>query len=110
MIWPGGFPLLPSRHLPQMPLVAFVRFTGGLGSFLCSKTPRPETLSQGSGLHTAPVAAANWGPCLRRNVISERERRCVQPQGGLCQNGRRSLCFNQFYPSGRTRIKNQIPK
>ncbi|XP_060246500.1 spermatogenesis- and oogenesis-specific basic helix-loop-helix-containing protein 1 [Meriones unguiculatus] len=47
----------------------------------CSKTSRPETrdnlqsLSQGSGLHTAPVAAANWGPCLRRNVISERERR-----------------------------------
>ncbi|XP_028628608.1 spermatogenesis- and oogenesis-specific basic helix-loop-helix-containing protein 1 [Grammomys surdaster] len=47
----------------------------------CSKTPQPETQdslqtpSQSSDLCTAPVAAANWGPCLRRNVVSERERR-----------------------------------
>ncbi|XP_031229193.1 spermatogenesis- and oogenesis-specific basic helix-loop-helix-containing protein 1 isoform X1 [Mastomys coucha] len=47
----------------------------------CSRTPQPETQdslqtpSQSSALCTAPVAAANWGPCLRRNVISERERR-----------------------------------
>ncbi|XP_059115099.1 spermatogenesis- and oogenesis-specific basic helix-loop-helix-containing protein 1 [Peromyscus eremicus] len=47
----------------------------------CSKTPQPETRdslptpSQGSGPRTVPVAAANCGSCLRRNVISERERR-----------------------------------
>ncbi|XP_036042286.1 spermatogenesis- and oogenesis-specific basic helix-loop-helix-containing protein 1 [Onychomys torridus] len=47
----------------------------------CSKTPQPETRdnlptpSQGSGPRAVPVAAANCGSCLRRNVISERERR-----------------------------------
>ncbi|XP_021050662.1 spermatogenesis- and oogenesis-specific basic helix-loop-helix-containing protein 1 [Mus pahari] len=47
----------------------------------CSKTPQPETRdslqtpSQSTALCTAPVAAANWGPSLRRNVVSERERR-----------------------------------
>ncbi|KAK7800911.1 hypothetical protein U0070_015683 [Myodes glareolus] len=62
-------------------LVAFVGFTGGLGSVLCSKTPQPETRdnlqtpSQGSGPHAVPGAAANCGSCLRRNVVSERERR-----------------------------------
>ncbi|KAL6036698.1 hypothetical protein STEG23_001067 [Scotinomys teguina] len=47
----------------------------------CSRPPQLETrdnfpiLSQGSGPCTAPVAATNCGSCLRRNVISERERR-----------------------------------
>lgn len=90
---PGRLSLLPDIHLkcPSSPcrvLVSFVGFTGDLGSFLCSKTPQPETQdssqtpSQSSDLCTAPVAAANWGPCLRRNVVSERERRCGQSQGG----------------------------
>ncbi|XP_050011213.1 spermatogenesis- and oogenesis-specific basic helix-loop-helix-containing protein 1 isoform X1 [Alexandromys fortis] len=47
----------------------------------CSKTPQPETRdnlqtpSQGSGPRAVPAAAANCGSCLRRNVVSERERR-----------------------------------
>ncbi|XP_052037020.1 spermatogenesis- and oogenesis-specific basic helix-loop-helix-containing protein 1 isoform X2 [Apodemus sylvaticus] len=47
----------------------------------CSRTPQPETQdslqtpSQSSALCRAPVPAADWGPCLRRNVVSERERR-----------------------------------
>uniref|UniRef100_A0A8C8TFT8 Spermatogenesis and oogenesis specific basic helix-loop-helix 1 n=1 Tax=Peromyscus maniculatus bairdii TaxID=230844 RepID=A0A8C8TFT8_PERMB len=54
---------------------------GGSGITGCSKTPQPETRdslptpSQGSGPRPGPVAAANCGSCLRRNVISERERR-----------------------------------
>ncbi|GAB1286091.1 Spermatogenesis- and oogenesis-specific basic helix-loop-helix-containing protein 1 [Apodemus speciosus] len=45
------------------------------------QTPQPETQdslqdpSQSSALCTAPGPAADWGPCLRRNVVSERERR-----------------------------------
>ncbi|OBS74959.1 hypothetical protein A6R68_14524 [Neotoma lepida] len=45
------------------------------------KIPQPETRdnlqtpTQGSGPRTIPVAAANGGSQLRRNVISERERR-----------------------------------
>ncbi|XP_051022278.1 spermatogenesis- and oogenesis-specific basic helix-loop-helix-containing protein 1 [Acomys russatus] len=54
---------------------------GAYGFTGCSKTAQPETrgalqiASQGSGLRRARAAAADWGPCLRRNVISERERR-----------------------------------
>lgn len=78
----------PNVLVLQVESWCLVGFTGDLGSFLRSKTPQPETQdslqtpSQSSDLCTAPVAAANWGPCLRRNVVSERERRCGQSQGG----------------------------
>nr|XP_038961283.1 spermatogenesis- and oogenesis-specific basic helix-loop-helix-containing protein 1 isoform X3 [Rattus norvegicus] len=84
----------------------------------CSKTPQTETQenletpSQSSALCPAPVAAANWSPCLRRNVVSERERRrrislsCERLRALLPQfDGRRedmasvlemSVCFLQL--------------
>ncbi|KAL1785393.1 spermatogenesis-and oogenesis-specific basic helix-loop-helix-containing protein 1 [Sigmodon hispidus] len=49
----------------------------GVSGFGGCRTPQPEARDslQTSGPHTVSVAAANGGPCLRRNVISERERR-----------------------------------
>lgn len=91
MSWPGGVDPRLGHFLSDVhpsclgsacgAPAAFVGFTGGLGSVLLSKTPQPETRdslptpSQGSGPRPGPVAAANCGSCLRRNVISERERR-----------------------------------
>ncbi|CAH6788720.1 spermatogenesis- and oogenesis-specific basic helix-loop-helix-containing protein 1 [Phodopus roborovskii] len=53
----------------------------GVSGFTGCRTPQSETRdslqtpSQGSRPRTGPAAAADCGSCLRRNVVSERERR-----------------------------------